>query len=132
MSAWARIAGVEMTKVSEGVFSITRAQLVEVGFEVLLDRPELVQQDAARRGIPVTAHSDGDQLFVKDESGPSIHRYSDTEYLLWRPDPERSPQRCPECAAGKHSSCAGFAFDEDDNETGCPCAPEHTNGGQDA
>jgi len=30
---------------------------------------------------------------------------------------------CPECAQGKHSNCAGFAFDEEDNEVPCSCQP---------
>lgn len=28
---------------------------------------------------------------------------------------------CPECAAGKHLNCAGFAYDEHDREVACNC-----------
>ena len=28
---------------------------------------------------------------------------------------------CPECEAGKHLSCAGFAYDEFDREIPCGC-----------
>lgn len=36
---------------------------------------------------------------------------------------------CPECEAGKHRACAGFAFDADDQETDCQCACRDTPGG---
>lgn len=37
-----------------------------------------------------------------------------------------APERivCPECAAGKHSSCAHFGFDAADEETDCQCGCE--------
>lgn len=28
---------------------------------------------------------------------------------------------CPECAAGKHLNCAGFAYDSHDREVACMC-----------
>jgi len=31
-------------------------------------------------------------------------------------------QPCPECRAGKHTNCVGWALDENDQETACPCA----------
>lgn len=30
-------------------------------------------------------------------------------------------ESCPECRAGKHANCPGFAFDETDVEIQCPC-----------
>lgn len=30
-------------------------------------------------------------------------------------------ESCPECRAGKHANCPGFAFDEADVEIPCPC-----------
>ena len=33
----------------------------------------------------------------------------------------RSEAVCPECVAGKHSSCTHFAFDADDEEVDCRC-----------
>lgn len=32
---------------------------------------------------------------------------------------------CPECAAGKHLICAGFAYDEHDYEVACMCHCQH-------
>ncbi|WP_394685354.1 hypothetical protein [uncultured Microbacterium sp.] len=39
---------------------------------------------------------------------------------------ETPPARivCPECVAGKHTSCAHFGFDADDEETDCQCGCE--------
>ncbi len=39
---------------------------------------------------------------------------------------ETPPARivCPECVAGKHTSCAHFGFDSDDEETDCQCGCE--------
>jgi len=31
------------------------------------------------------------------------------------------PVRCPECAAGKHANCTGWALDDRDVEVACPC-----------
>jgi hypothetical protein len=32
---------------------------------------------------------------------------------------------CPDCRAGKHPNCAGFAFDENDQQVPCPCRRCH-------
>jgi hypothetical protein len=29
---------------------------------------------------------------------------------------------CPECRAGKHGNCVGWAIDSRDQEVACPCA----------
>lgn len=42
---------------------------------------------------------------------------------LAAPTAQDEPQRvlCPECRAGKHTVCAGFAFDANDDEIDCQC-----------
>jgi hypothetical protein len=37
---------------------------------------------------------------------------------------------CPECAAGKHVNCTGWALDEEDNEVACGCDCQALPGGK--